>query len=227
MIVCIGRLRGPNVFGCAGSTTKPAPRLVQHDAALLRADADAEARKERIDQRHRHAVAVDHREVDGVAAGRGRRRQLDAAGRIDPGGELGGECLVDQRRHRHAHESRIGKVRVAHRIGEARGFEREVEAVGAERIERGEVEAFEDVEQHQRGQALAVGRQFEDIETAIVAGDRLDRVAAMGGEVIGGEERAARRDRCRHVVGDRPFVERARPLGGDRLQGLARARATG
>ena len=107
---------------------------------------------------------------------------------------------------------RIGEVRVAHRIGEPRGFERDVEAVGAERIERGEIEALEDVEQHQRGQALAVGRQLEYVETAIVAGDRLDHVAAMGGEVLGGEQGAARRDGRDHFLGDRPFVERARPL---------------
>ena len=100
-----------------------------------------------------------------------------------------------------------------------------MEAVGAERIERGEIEALEDVEQHQRGQALTVGRQLDHVETAIVGGDRLDHVAAMSGEILGGEERAARRDGRDHFLGDRPFVEGARTLRGDRLAGSAPTRA--
>ena len=133
MMVCIGRLRGPNVLGCAGSTTKPAPRLVQHDAGLLGADADAEGREQRIDQRHRHAVAVDHREVDRVAAGRRRTRQRRRGVR--------GRCGRRARRRKRlsssagtddAHVRRVGDMGVAHRIGEPRRFERKMEALGAD-----------------------------------------------------------------------------------------------
>jgi hypothetical protein len=58
-------------------------------------------------------------------------------------------------------------VGVAHGIGEPRRLEREMEALGAERVERGEIETLQNVEQHQRGQSLGVGRQFQHVETAI------------------------------------------------------------
>ena len=109
------------------------------------------------------------------------------AGSMRPA-SLAAKRLSEQRRHRGAHERRIGDVGVAHRVGEPRRLERDVEALGAERIERGEIEAFEDIEQHQRGQALSIGRQFEDIEAAIIGRNRLHHVAAMRGEVLGGEE---------------------------------------
>ena len=72
--------------------TKQAPRLVSMIPVSSRADADAERGIERIDQGHRHAVAIDHREVDGIAAGRGRGRQRHAACAVDAAGELAGEC---------------------------------------------------------------------------------------------------------------------------------------
>src|SRR5215470_9208494 len=91
-----------------------------------------------------------------------------------------------------------------------------MEAVGAERIERGEIEALQDVEQHQRGQTLRVGRQFQHVETAIIRADRRDHLAAMTRKVLGGEEGPAGGNGCDDVVGDRPFVERARALRRDR-----------
>ena len=85
-------------------------------------------------------------------------------------------------------DGRIGDVRVAHREGEPRGFEREVQALRADRIELAEIELLEDVEQHQRGQPLPVRRQFDHVEPAIVRRDRRDDVAAMAREIFRGEQ---------------------------------------
>ena len=66
--------------GMAGIEHETSAAVGQHDAGFLCADADAESGEQRVDQRDRHAVAVDHREVDGVAcratgrAGSGTRR---------------------------------------------------------------------------------------------------------------------------------------------------------
>ena len=95
-----------------------------------------------------------------------------ACARIDAAASVFGKPLIKQRRHRLAHVRRIGDVRVAHRIGEPRGFEHEVEALGPDRIEHGEIELLQDVEQHQRGQPLPVRRNFQHVEPAIVGRDR-------------------------------------------------------
>jgi hypothetical protein len=49
------------------------------------------------------------------------------------------------------------------------------------RIERLDVELLEDVEDDQRGDALAVRRQFGDADAPVVANDgRLDRATMLG-----------------------------------------------
>src|SRR5215831_15667760 len=90
MIVCIGRLSGPNVLGWSGSTTKQAPRLVSMMPVAC----------------ERHPPCA-----------------------VDAPGEFGRETLVEQRRHRGAHESGVGDVGIAHGVGEPRRLERQMEAV--------------------------------------------------------------------------------------------------
>ena len=75
----------------------------KQDTGFLGADARAEIRKERIDEGHRHAVAVDHAKIDGVFAGRGRRRQLGAALKVDLAGKSLGKTLVEQVSHGRPH----------------------------------------------------------------------------------------------------------------------------
>ena len=196
----------------------------QHDAGLLGADADAEIRIERIDERHRHAVAVDHGEIDRVAAGRRRARQLGALVHVDLARQSLGESLVEQVRHLHAHMRGIGDMRVAHAIGHARRFQHDMETLGAERLERGHVEILQDIEQHQRGEALPVRRQFENVEAAIIGRDRRDDFAAVAGEILLGQERAARANRLHHVLRDLAFIEGARAFLRDRLHGRSQRR---
>src|SRR5664280_3576258 len=93
-----------------------------------------------------------------------------------------------------------------------------MEAVGAERIERLEIEVLQNVEHHQRGEALPVRRQLDEVEATIIARDRRDGVAVVARKILCGQKRAARLDGRCHVVGYLAFVESARALGGNGLE---------
>ena len=188
MMVCMGRLRAPNVFGCSGSTTKQAPRLVSmipvrsvqiptpkvENSVLIRDTA----------MRSRSTTASRPFRCRVMARSEPR---FPPAG-VDPLRECTGETLVDERRHRHPHTDRVGDVGIANRIGEARGLEREMQSFGAESIESREIEPLQDVEQHQRGQPLGIGWQLQNVEAAIVGGDGCDHLAPMISKVAGGEQ---------------------------------------
>ena len=132
MMVCIGRLPGAMRVRMTGIDHEAGAAIVQHDAGLLGTDAGAERAVERIDERHRGAVAVDDREIDRVAARRRRLRQRHAFAAIDLRGELALRSALSIRAgDRHAHSRRLGDVRVAHRKGKSRGFERQVKALRA------------------------------------------------------------------------------------------------
>ena len=219
MMVCIGRLPGPNALGWPACKREAGAAIGEHDAGLFGADADAEMRIERIDERHRHAVAVDHGEIDRVAARRRRARQLGALVQIDLGRRASwrSPCRADRRpRRAYAPASAIWVSRTAKpkRAASSTRWKRS----GPERIERGEIEILQDVEHHQRGEPLPVRRNLDQIEPAIIGRDRRHRVAAMAREIVRGEERAARGKRRRHVVGDLALVEGARALGGNGLE---------
>ncbi len=93
-----------------------------------------------------------------------------------------------------------------------------METFGAGRIELPEIEVLQNVEHHQRGDALPVGRDLGEVEAAITRGNRRDDFTAMAGEVFGRQKRAARADRRRHLFADGAFVEAFRSLGADGLQ---------
>ena len=156
--------------------------------------------------------------------GVGALRQLGALVHVDQRGELLGEALSSRSATGDAHMRGVGDMRVAHRKAEPRRFQHQMKSLGPERIERLEVEILQDVEHHQRGEPLPVRRHFDEIEAAIIGRDRRDRIAAVAREILRGQERAARGQRRRHVVGDLALVEGARALGGDGLQSRGQRR---
>ena len=107
--------------------------VVQHDAGLLGRDADAEGAEQRVNHAHGGAVAVDDGDVHRVAAGRRRGRQRHPLLAVDAVGEHARERLVEEGRHRRAHEGRVGDVGIAHRIGEPRGLELDVQPLSTVR----------------------------------------------------------------------------------------------
>jgi hypothetical protein len=101
-----------------------------------------------------------------------------------------------------------------------------MEALGPERLKRTHVEIFQNVERHQRGEALPVRRQFAQVKAAVIRRNGRRCLALVRGDVGGRDQRAARGERLHHVVGDLAFVESARAFSGDGLQRLRQRRQT-
>ena len=84
--------------------------------------------------------------------------------------------------------------------------------------ERLQIEAFENVQHLQRGDALRVRRELEHVVAAIGRGDRIEPVRRVSAEVRFGQQPVA----AFHVLGDRPrdrtAVERVAATLRDRLQ---------
>src|SRR3712207_8481001 len=91
---------------------------------------------------------------------------------------------------------------------------------GLRRVARvaGEVEAFEDVEGEQRGDALAVGRHLPHIVAAVTRRDRLDPGGGVGGEIGGAEVAAGVRGEALDRLGHLAPVEGVRAGFGDQAQ---------
>ena len=117
--------------------------------------------------------------------GQERRGQLDERPlAIDQGAQPCGVGLVQQPADRHVDHGGIGQAGVAVAIGQARRFRLEVQPLGAVRLERVELETFQDVQHEQRDHALAVGRALVHLEPAVGGPDRRDELARRGGEVV-------------------------------------------
>ncbi len=160
------------------------------------------------------------REVDGVGllGPRHRAEVVAPALGVDAGGEFVGECVGQQEIDRHVGLGRIGDIGVAHRVGKPRRLHLHVVAAGGKRFGAARGDPLQDVEENERGDAVAVGRDLGDVEAAEVGGDRRHPVAAMGGEIV--EPCGCRRGAQfrHHVGGDGATVECGGAAGGDRLQ---------
>ena len=95
---------------------------------------------------------------------------------------------------------------------------------GAHRVEAGEVEALEDVEDEQRDDPLPVGRALVDVEAPVVRADGLHRLRLEGGEVVRRHQAAVVLKVGHDVVGDGAFVERGCALLRDQAERLRQRR---
>ena len=199
--------------------------VVEQNAGLLGADRRAERREQRIDQRDRAAVAVDHGKIDGVAAGRGRRAAAARAlrGRASPQAVLANALsLSASTATRMCDGSAMWVSRTAKPRRAASSIRWKRSGPSASSDARSKFSRMLSATSAVR--PLRVRRDLDQIDAAIIGRDRRHRLAAMPGEVLGGEHRACRGKRRRHVVGDRAFVERARAVFGDGLQRLRQRR---
>ena len=115
----------------------------------------------------------------------------------------------------------IADVLLAHHVGDARGFRLEMEALDAERREFRQVEAGEDVEHHQHGDARAVRRALPDVVALVHRADRRGRFGRMRGEIFQRVQAADAAQGFHHVGGDLAGIERVAAVLGDRAQRLA------
>ena len=144
------------------------PPVLEQDAEFLRRDARAEAVEDRIDQRNRHPVAVDHGDIDRVLVhrlgqrGRGGHRLV----RVDQRGQLRRRAGVKHMRQPGGVIG-IAQETVARVIGQFRRFRLEMGALQPQRVHRRQVEMPQDVEQQQGRRALPVGRMLHHVQVAI------------------------------------------------------------
>ena len=94
------------------------------------------------------------------------------------------------------------------------------------------VKRRQDVERHERRDALRVRRDRGDLDAVVGRGDRLDPVAAVRGDVVGGHHAACRLDGPGDLLADRPAVVGVPPAVGEgakrrRKQWLAEGRRPG
>src|SRR5215472_7010357 len=85
-------------------------------------------------------------------------------------------------------------------------------------IELPQVEAGQDVQHHESGDALAVGRAFEDIMVPVACPDRLDISAVVLGEVLETMDPAMAFQVPDDVLRNRALVESAASVLGDEAQ---------
>jgi hypothetical protein len=140
----------------------------------------AERRREALDERHNVAVAVDRREVDRLAAagglaGKGRRlHRARCLLHVYQPGSSGCVGFVNHCGDRHVHECRIGHVALHVGVGELLGLDHHVQRLRAMETETRERKALHQVEHHQGGDALRVGRNLVDRPAAIARRDWID-----------------------------------------------------
>jgi hypothetical protein len=82
-------------------------------------------------------------------------------------------------------------------------------------VDRGDVEAFENVQRQQRGDALTVGGTFPDFVAAIIDADGIVPGGFVGGEIVGGHHAAGFLNGVGDDFGDFAFVVGVGPAGGD------------
>ena len=179
-------------------------------------DAGAEAHVVRLDQAHRIAGRVDHREVDSAAAAgqRGGRRSRGPGG-VDPTGEVGGIALVEEPGDRNVPKLGVAQRAIAIRHCKLRRLDPQVDP--AERVAG--LELFEHVENLQRDEPGAVGRMGRDAHAAVGRLDRRSPGRAVAGEVAGIDRRAGHGQRARLALGQLALVERAEAILGESPEG--------
>ncbi len=196
--------------------------IVQQHPALRGGDAAAEALEDRVDQRQRVAVPVDHAEIDRVLVDvlrvgelRPDHRLLGAA-HVDGAVRARPPGLGEQVLHRHPVQDRIGEERVAVVVGLLAGLGEEVDPV--ELGQAGDVVMRQHVEHHQHREALSARRAFVDVVAAVARRHRRDDLGRGGGEVVEGVQPAKVPQTGHDVLRDRPLVEAARAVLRDALE---------
>ena len=132
---------------------------------------------------------------------------------------LVGEILGEDPHHVDVGMLGIADVLLAHHVGDAGGLGLEMEALDAERRELLQVEARQDVEHDQHGDARAVRRALPGVVVLVVGADR-HRWSRWCGRR---NRPACAARRCR--AGSRPCLPRSRPCRRRRGPWLAMARS--
>ena len=166
-MVCSGRLRPRERVGLIRREREQRAAVVEHEAGAVGNQPGPEAVVIALDERHHVAVAIDDRQVDRVVplhVGRpdrgcdgstwhcARPESISAA-------RVTARLLVEHRRHGHLAETLVADVPEQVGIGELLGFDHRVQRARRVEAEVAHRERLHEVEHHERGDALAVGRE--------------------------------------------------------------------
>ena len=127
--------------------------------------------------------------------------------RVDQLAALGRVAFREQTGERNLGESRIGIELRAIGPGDFLRFDHGVQCVGRIAPHRPQIESFENVQDLQRGDALAVRRQFKNVVAAVICRDRIDPRAGMFFEIGFAQITAVRLHEGVDLVRDLAFVE--------------------
>ena len=170
MMVWNGRLPGATTFGLAGVEAEAVAAVLQAQAVARHHHARAEAHVVALDEADHHAALVGGGQVDGAALDRRCRRRSPArasgrsAWRARPGRPASSSCCG---RHLHRRAARPRSGRRRRRPASSPRSAGAAQAAPSDR-QRGEVEVLQDAQRHQRGDALAVGRDLVQRVAAVV-----------------------------------------------------------
>ena len=203
----------PQLIGVARLQVPVGHAVVHEDAGVAGDNARSEGAVDALDAGDGVALAVDDREVCGLAAcrqcWRRRRRSLE----VDPGRlgsrVVGREQLLERRLER----PRVGAPALAVGEGELLRLDQHVQRVGAQQAHPGQVEVLGDGQLLEQHEADRVGRRLEHREAAVVDRDRLLQLRLERLQVGRRDERPGIGQRRRQAPPQRPPIERLGALG--------------
>ena len=166
-----------------------AAAVVEMETHAIDGDPGGPEAGDALDPRGNVAFTIDDAEIGRVARC-WRMAGLDGAVRfigVDQLGALRGVGFRDHALGGDLDDAGIGDVFEVG-IGELHGFDFAMEFKGTER--RGRLESFQNIEHRQRGEALAVGRNFVYAPAPVRGRDGCDPLGLESGEIVFGKEAA-------------------------------------
>ena len=194
----------------AGFEAEQVTAVVEADAGALGDDTAAEAPVEAVYERAAVAFGVHGAEVGRVPAGRRLRSPLRSAFRRDALAQTRGVIFRDQafrRGLRVVPELGVTYLVVQVLEGQLLRLDFEVYALRARASQGGEIEALQDVQHLEGGDALAGRWDLVDPDALVFGGYRLDERRLVGREVFFGQESTGLPGGARDAGGDLTPVE--------------------
>ncbi len=187
-----GALAGGVDVGMAVLEGEEFATVLEHEAEAVGDEAGAHAAEVGLDLRDHDAVFVGDGEVGGVAVAGGLAGMdgSEDAVELDLIGALLCVLLGVEPVDGDFGEVRVGVVAGAVFVGEALGFDLDVEGFGGLEAHVAEVETFGDVEELESGEALGVGGHGVDVDAAVVGDDGVEPLGVLGAEVFDGDPSA-------------------------------------
>ena len=213
-------LAGGQAVGVLGLQREVVAPVVQANAGARHHHARAKTHVIALDERDHVALAVGSAQVHRAAARR-LAGQGQAGALANEGAALVGVAVAEQVGHRDAHVGRVGNVGQA--VGKSQLDGLNLPVVGEQVVAVGELKALEDVERHQRHQAVAIGRDFPHVVAPVVGADGLAPIHSVIGQVLGAQVATRRLHKSADLFGQRTTVKALRAGFGNGLQGAGMA----